>query len=288
MEQFMLGMSGCGRALNDEEFESYAKNNIGAMEISHGGEALDRLDWKDVQRKAEKYGVELWSLHLPFLPFSTLDPASLNKEKREYTVKYQSEYIKKAGEIGIKTFVVHPSAEPYLEEEREEILKCSSESMSKLADVAVQFGGSIAVENLPRTCMGRGSYDMLKILSYDDRLRACFDTNHLFTEKVSDFVKKLGNKIITTHISDFDYKNERHWLPGEGKVDFLGIIESLKSVDYQGPWLYELGYTHANTIERRILRPDDFYENYKTLMSGVIPAPVGTPNEENCTDWKDM
>lgn len=287
MENFRLGLSVCGRPLVDTEFEEYANAGIKSMEISIGNEALENLDWKALKLRAEKFGVELWTLHLPFLPFAELDPASHNRGKREYTVKYLSPFIKKAGDVGIKNFVIHPSAEPIKEEDREESLKCSGDTLVKLADVAETFGGNIAIENLPRTCLGRDSYDILKLLSFDERLRTCFDTNHLFYEDVSDYIHKVGRKLITTHVSDFDYKNERHWMPGEGKVDWIKLIGALRDVEYNGPWLYELGYKHANTIERRELTAIDFKNNYDILMSDKVPEPIGVPVAENCLPWEE-
>lgn len=287
MNNFRLGLSICGRPLVDEAFEEYVKADIKSIEITGGNEMLEDIDWKAVELRARKYGVELWSLHLPFLPFTILDPASVNEEKRKYTVQYLSELIKKAGSIGIKTFVIHPSAEPLQEDEREEGLKCSAESLVKLADVAEDFGGCIAAENLPRTCLGRDSYDILKLMSYDDRLRTCFDTNHLFKEEISEYIQKIGNRLITTHISDFDYKNERHWLPGEGKVDWIQLINALRKVDYNGPWLYELDYKAPETIARRELSAKDFKYNYDLLMENILPDPLGIPIEEKCIHWMD-
>ena len=287
MKEFRLGLSVCGRPLVDKEFEEYAKAGIRAMEISTGNETLESMDWEELRRRADRFGIELWTLHLPFLPFARLDPAALTKEKRNDTVNYLSPLIKKAGSIGIRNFVIHPSAEPIREEDREESLQCSGETLIRLADVAAPFGGCIAVENLPRTCLGRDSYDILKLLSFDDRLRTCFDTNHLFYEDLAEYIRKVGDKLITTHVSDFDYKNERHWLPGEGKVDWMKLIGALREIGYKGPWLYELGYKPANTIRRRELTAVDFKDNYDTLMANKVPLPVGTPVEENCPHWEE-
>lgn len=287
MKKFRLGLSLCGRPFAEEEFEQYSKAGIKSMEISLGDETLENFDWTTLQQRARKFDIELWTFHLPFLPFAELDPASENEEKREHTVKYLSEIIKKAGCAGIKNFVIHPSAEPIEEDKREEALKCSADTLTKLADVAEPFDGFIIVENLPRTCLGRDSYDMLKLLSCDDRLRTCFDTNHLFYEDVGEYIHKVGSKLVTTHVSDFDYKNERHWLPGEGKVDWIKLIDALRSVDYEGPWLYELDYKAPETIKRRQLTAMDFKNNYDILMDNKIPQALGTPVEEKCVYWKE-
>ena len=73
---------------------------------------------------------------------------------------------------------------------------------------------------------------------------------------------KVGDKIITLHVSDYDFMNERHWLPGEGQNDWQKIIKSLKEVGYTGVWMYEIRFTCPNTILRdRDLSCDDFVKN---------------------------
>ena len=98
-------------------------------------------------------------------------------------------------------------------------------------------------------------------------------------------IRAVGGRIITTHISDYDFKNERHWLPGEGKADWKGIISTLREVGYKGPWLYELEFEPAQTINRRLLTIEDFRKNYETLMKLEIPEPIGVPISELCTEW---
>ena len=139
----------------------------------------------------------------------------------------------------------------------------------KLADVAAENGAVMAVENLPRTCLGRDSSDMLQLLEADDRLRVCFDTNHLLRETHADFVKAVGERIVTTHISDYDFVDEKHWLPGEGKVDWPALAKLLKNADYQGVWLYELGFRAPRSRPRsRDLTCADFVRNAREIFSG--------------------
>ena len=286
MNKFRLGMSCCGaQDLTDKDFENYVSAGVMTLELSFSFTKYDGMDWMGIEKRAASYGVELWSLHLPFLPFAHLNPASLKPEIREHTVDYFSEFIKKAGDIGVKTIVVHPSIEPNLENERAEAMKYAKESFARLADIAEKAGNVIAVENIPRTCLCKNSAEMLDILSADSRLRSCFDTNHLLEENAVDYIKAVGNKIITTHVSDYDFKNERHWLPGEGSADWKGIINALKEVDYAGPWIYELEFDPAPTIERRLLTTADFRNNYDTLMRLEIPDAIGKPIAEQCTAW---
>ena len=53
-------------------------------------------------------------------------------------------------------------------------------------------------------------------------------------------MKKLGKDIITLHISDYDFVDERHWLPKEGKTDWDSLIKALVECGYDGVWMYEV------------------------------------------------
>lgn len=130
---------------------------------------------------------------------------------------------------------------------------------------------------MPRTCLGRDSKDIRELLSADDRLRACFDTNHLLKQPIKDFILDIGEKIITTHVSDFDFVDEKHWLPGEGKIDWNELIDALNDVKCTGPFMYELSLAPPRTIKRRMLTHADFKENYNSLMKGEKPKIIGTP-----------
>lgn len=136
-------------------------------------------------------------------------------------------------------------------------------------------GAVIAVEDLPRTCLGRNSEEILELISVHPALRVCFDTNHLLEEDIPTFVRNVGKKIITLHVSDYDFINERHWLPGEGDICWPEVLDALCKVDYAGPWLYEVGYKPPQTIERRQLTAVDFAHNANVLFAGDIPAAIG-------------
>jgi sugar phosphate isomerase/epimerase len=259
---------------------------ISATEISLTPEMYPILDHKQVEAYAKKYGVELWSYHLPFHPFTELDPSSLDGEIRKHTLEYFTELIKKGSDIGIDKFIVHPSGERIYDEERADRMKYSMESMDKLAEIAYKHGARIAIEDLPRTCLGNTADEVLQLISVNDKLRVCFDTNHLLKDDQIQFMDKLADKIITVHISDYDYVNERHWLPGEGKIDWNAFIEKFNTIGYKGVWMYEIGLKCPKTILRdRDLTYTDFMENAKCLFEGRKP-PIFSRQKENLGWWE--
>ena len=87
-----------------------------------------------------------------------------------------------------------------------------------------------------------------------------------------DFVRAVGKKIVTTHVSDYDFVDEKHWLPGEGKVDWQALVQALKDVGYNGPWLYEIGFECPNTLWReRDLTCEDFANNAAEIFENRPP-----------------
>ena len=273
---YRIGLSSCGKTLGEALFSAYREAGISDMEISLKTDALERLDLASTCESARRGGVRIHSLHLPFMPFPVLDISS--PAIAETTVQYHCELLARAGAAGIRLFIVHPSGEPIEESERAERIAIAKRSLAALAEAASVFGGVIAVENLPRTCLGRNSEEILDLISADDRLRVCFDTNHLLSEDPVHFIRAVGGKIVTTHVSDYDLKNERHWLPGEGVTDWKALLGALREVGYSGPWLYELGFDAPKTVLReRELTCFDFVRNANEIFDGKPLTRISTP-----------
>ena len=273
---YKIGLSSCSKELSEELFGKYSENGIYGMEISMRRAEYDELDFDEVRRLADKYGVKLWSLHLPFTRLDYLDIS--RDELAKDTVAYHTELIKKASAVGIERFILHPSGEPIASEDRAHRMQTAKASIARLASVASSCGAVIAVEDLPRTCLGNCSAEILELISVDPSVCVCFDTNHLLFEDPAEFIRNVGDKIVTLHVSDYDFVDERHWLPGEGDIDWKKVFQALKDVDYKGIWLYELGFGSGRHITReQELTCADFYNNAMEIFEGKKPTPKCDP-----------
>lgn len=275
---YRIGVSGGCINLTEDNLCKMSKAGITDVELSSSPVFQAEANYGDLKKTAEKYGVNLWSCHLPFYPFEDFDISCTDAQTRKKIVEYQGELIKKAADVGIDKFVIHPSGEPIEDSDRGEHLNCAMESLSILAEIADRAGGCVAVEDLPRSCLGRDINELCKLVSPDERLRVCFDTNHLLYDDNVEFIKALGKKIVTIHVSDYDFVDEKHWLPGEGKNPWNAMYNALKEVGYNGVWMYELRLDAPKTI----LRPgdltfNDIYENAIAIFNGENPVAIGTP-----------
>lgn len=250
--------------IEEKGFKSMQESSVKAIELSFGD--YSNFDFKKTKKLADSYGVALWSLHLPFMPFEVIDISSTDADMRNANISMLSDIILKASDIGINRFVIHASGEPVLPPVRSERMKSSKDSLFKLSEFAKKTDSVIAVENLPRTCLGNNSGEINELTSVNDNLLVCFDTNHLFEQLTKDFVDDLNKKIETVHISDYDFMYERHWLPGYGKVDFKEIIGILESKQYIGPWLYEISFFPKNLPDKQEITLRDVYNNYSDFV----------------------
>lgn len=254
--------------ITEEMFQNMANAGLNAMEVSHSlKKHLEADNLPQFAAWAKQYGVDLWSYHLPFwddeLKFDISDVPTADN-----TVKLFCSLIEQGVDAGIKHFIIHPSTEPISDEDRPGHMERSKKSLYMLAEFAKTKGAVMCVENLPRTCLGKNSAEMLELISVHPDLRICFDTNHLLQEPFVDFIHAVGDKIATLHVSDYDYIDEKHWFPGEGLVDWHLLYRTLEEVGYNGVWMYETGLGDPRNRRTKKLTCEDFAQNAKEIAEG--------------------
>ena len=283
---YKIGISTCSARLDENLFADSKRAGVQAMEISFGHMTPEPLDYAEIKRLADQYGIELWSYHLPYGPFSILDMS--RPDLCDFTIEYYKGLIEQGVAIGIKHYIVHPSGEPVPDADRAARFACAKKSFARLAAIAASLGAVICVEDLPRSCLGHTTDELLEFLAIDDSLRCCFDTGHLLLgDRPEDFVQRVGKKIVTLHLSEGDFWDDRHWFPGEGDIDWHALYAALQEVGYEGVWMYELGLSTPKTMLReRNLTRDDFVANAKEIFSGK-PLTVYGKRKEGLVYWTE-
>lgn len=247
-----LGLSGgFFRELSRENWQRAVAAGFTEVELglSEGEPVSDML--ADASRRLALFrdaGCHVSSVHLPF--GQVYDPSLLDAAARRETLDNFRELIAWAGGEGIDIAVIHASYEPIPEEERALRLATAVDSLAELGAWSRQQQVRLAVENLPRTCLGNTAADMLALSGRGDHCSICFDVNHLLIESHADFYRQIAPYMITTHLSDYDRINERHWMPGEGSIDWAELWQFFQSDNYQGRLIFELNEVAAPSLER--------------------------------------
>lgn len=186
----------------------------------------------------QQAGLKVWSVHMPYS--RTLDISVLDQTKRAENIQYMKDMMRVAGTFQPQFIVLHPSSEPISPDERQQRLENSHAAIGELAVVAKEIGATLCVENLPRTCLGQNGEEMMRLIEGYDDVYLCFDTNHLLYQSHEDFLKTIAKgKIKTVHLSDYDFVDERHLIPGKGLIDNKALWSGIKENGYDGIMMFE-------------------------------------------------
>lgn len=212
--------------------------------------------------KIKASGLAVWSVHLPF--GKSVNPAEPDEAMRTANMEKVQKFVTLTETSGAKVYVIHGSYEPIETAERAARLQASIESIGELNSYMKNKGLRLALEELPRSCIGNSIEDMRAFAQQIPDLGFCFDSNHFTPEKPDyrlrplqrlipslrekmnptesdpvSYVDEFAGRIVTVHMADYDGVDECHWLPGQGIVDFASIHSSLMAAGFDAPILFE-------------------------------------------------
>jgi sugar phosphate isomerase/epimerase len=232
-------------------FRSLASAGIETFEIN-AGKLTQESQRQAFLRLGNAPGPRASSMHAQFGP--EFDFSVLEAEPWQIAVNRAVAAVALISSLDIPILVMHASYEPILPEERPRRLERVIEGFSRIGEKARAANRRIAIEYLPRTCLGNSLNELNLLIDRlgDETFGVCLDVNHLMAQhaQLSQIVRALGRRLIATHISDCDEFDEKHWLPGKGVLDWPGFMWALREIDYQGPFTYECEVEGENLPEK--------------------------------------
>jgi sugar phosphate isomerase/epimerase len=180
---------------------------------------------------AREAGLFVESVHVPFHQTNALwdaDPAIRQPVCEDYLT-----WLADCGTYGIPRMVMHAvsgdgPAAPTAE---------GLDSFRQLVVAAEAQGVTLALENTRRP-------DLLTALFAafpSPRLGLCFDASHdrLWPGEAPGTLRRHADRLATTHLSDTDGRMDRHWLPGDGVLDWPALAAAVPRA-YAGPLMLEV------------------------------------------------
>lgn len=215
----------------------------------------------------EKTGKRFISCHIPF---SRIDDVSDPEEEvRLCAVSRLRRQLDEAYFFGSGIIVLHPSTEISAEEPRKIRMMQLRKSLWELQDTLRAHRMKLALEWLPRMCLGNSLDELKEMLRDLDRnvLGICLDVNHMMGaySNLPQIVESIGSDLTTLHLSDYDGIDEKHWMPGEGVIDWEAFLGALRRIHYRGPFNYECRLYGENESERIAGFEKNFYEYISKL-----------------------
>jgi exopolysaccharide biosynthesis protein len=191
------------------------------------------------------------------MPYSKhIDISLVDSAKRARSVNYVRDMMRVAGIFQAERIVLHPSADTVVPDDRADRIECCRASIAELAPVAAEIGAVLCIENLPRTCLGRNGQEMMTIIEGFENVGICFDVNHLLYQSHADFLSSIKKgSIKTVHISDYNFTDERHLVPGVGDIDWAPVWKGIRNNGYKGVMMFEcFGNAEELTEARKLLK----------------------------------
>lgn len=180
---------------------------------------------EDMPQFVRDMGLVVENIHVPFNESGLL--WSEQESERNKIIEAHLSWLKACGDHRIPVMVMHLTEAGHHPAPNDFGL----ESMSQLVRAAEALKVTIAIENTQRN--DNVPYILERIDS--KYLGFCFDSSHYHLTDKQDFhlLNKYGGRLVTTHLSDNDGEKDRHWLPGQGSIDWLKVSEHFPQ-DYRG------------------------------------------------------
>jgi len=194
-----------------------------------------------------------YTVHGPFCDFNI---SSINTAMRRLSIKALEESLSHAAQLDAKMFVTHPGfygvyTSVYLNATQ----RLNLESITYLAKRAEDLGVPIAVENMPSNI----SATLAKVEDFKTFFKQlgsisvglALDVGHANTVgQLQLFVKQLGKRITHVHLHSNRGHSDTHNELGEGTVDWVWLVKTLKRRGFKGYIMVESVFRPLESLRK--------------------------------------
>lgn len=279
----------------DAMLEAVASSGAAHVEVTYRPPCDERRWQAKLKTAMDVAGININTVHAPF--GSPVDISADDPAVRANGVAVVEASVRYAVAIGADIVVVHGSMEPVRPAEREGRESLARTSLAGLCARAADAGLRIAVELLPRTCLGNTPDGLWRLVEGipGEQAGFCLDTNHLtppwmsavregsegeraltgnlggdlvYPSLLPGVVRALADRLITLHVSDYNGIDERHWLPFRGVVDWAAFANALAEVAFSGAFVYETRFTPEGIADQLT----EAAANYEAILEAARVA----------------
>ncbi len=190
------------------------------------------------------------------------NPASPLAEEREATVRYYNEVIDLALDLGAKK-VLYIAGWQIFGTSRQQAWDRTKNCLDQIASHADKKGITIVVEpTAAATNLIETADDAMELMRSvaRDNVKVMFDTLHtLYRNEIpADYVRAMREDLVHAHVSDSNRE-----IPGEGRVDWIGLMHALNECGYSGYLTMEIG------LDSRTADPDQIARTALKFLKGI-------------------
>jgi len=149
------------------------------------------------------------------------------------------------------------------------------EFLTRLCAYAKDYGVTVCLENMPFPSQSLArphqTLELVRELNLDN-LRVCLDTGHaaVLGRSPADAVRLIGKDLLwALHVHDTDGLRDRHWLIGDGVIDWKDFGNALSEIGFDGCFSIESVLTKNASPELRHAELTRLYTESKRIMKGI-------------------
>ncbi len=170
----------------------------------------------------------------------TLSIASADEAGRQRAVAETMTALRLASVVPFRSLVVHigvPTNDPAGNSR-----VAAGRSLEAIGEAAQLVGVDVAIELIPNPLSLPAR--LVQWLENDlevPGMGVCLDVGHAnLTGDAMEAIEACSGHIVTTHLHDNRGKRDEHLVPGEGTIDWDGVLMAFQKVGYDGAWIFEL------------------------------------------------
>ena len=227
----------------------YEVLDMNFCDMSNAGMPLAKDNWQEwvesIGSLAAEHGIEFSQSHTDF--YNVISDKVENVEWREELVRRA---IIGSGMLGVKWVVFHAGnyIGPWYSAEisREKNIKYFKPHI----ELAKANGTGIAIENMVEG-IGRNArrytattgelIDLVDTIN-DPSVGICWDFGHAHLNGIdqAEALRRIGSRLVATHVADNHGDKDDHVMPYLGSIDWEPLMKVLKEIDYKYDFTYEI------------------------------------------------
>lgn len=238
----------------EEAIKRVASAGYDGIDIWSGRPHAYRRDFSESQLNhlrliLEECGLGVSSLMPAFYRYP-YDLSSPNDAIRQDSLGYMKECMDTAAVLGAPIVLIVPKRSLH-GQSVQDAWKRLADGIDEICLYAQQYEFKLGLEaaNPYVTDLVNTAADALRMIEEveHDNLGAVIDSGHvhLSTESAQEAIKALGERLLQVHVNDNDGQQQQNLVPGEGTFDFIGLLETLWIVGYDGFLSAELSYHYT-------------------------------------------
>jgi protein FrlC len=192
--------------------------------------------------------------------------ASPSPEERRAAIEQYKEVAQLCSDLGGDT-LLYVAGWVIYGTEWKQAFEWSREALAEIGQAASDLGVTVVIEQNPADGNLLESVDdgieMMRAVDAPN-VKLMFDTIHAMyrNEVPTDYVYRMGKDLRYVHISDVD-----RLPPGQGRGDFVGLVQALNDIGYDGFLSMEIGFNYRNAQPDKFAR--EAYEYMKPLLGAA-------------------